>query len=221
MQAPTGSNSQGWAWVVVEDPDKKRAIADYYGGNFDLYAQSAGAQYAEGDLRNEQRDGVRSSAMYLRENFHRVPFMVIPVIRGRVDNMPGAVQAGFWGSILPAAWSLMLAAARARPRLRVDDAPPAEREGSRRAPRHRIRQVVAGRPLPDRLHEGHRLQARQAPPPRPVRALGHLVVLTPVTRSDPERSRRVRRGRAPELRRARTKPPHSSFRRETQRASHL
>jgi nitroreductase len=110
MQAPTGSNSQGWAWVVVEDPDKKRAIADYYGGNFDLYAQNAGAQYEEGDLRNEQRDGVRSSAMYLRENFHRVPFMVIPVIRGRVDNMPGAVQAGFWGSILPAAWSLMLAA---------------------------------------------------------------------------------------------------------------
>jgi nitroreductase len=110
MQAPTGSNSQGWAWVVVEDPDKKRAIADYYGGNFDLYAQSAGAQYPEGDPRNDQRDGVRSSAMYLRENFHRVPYMVIPVIRGRVDNMPGAVQAGFWGSILPAAWSLMLAA---------------------------------------------------------------------------------------------------------------
>jgi nitroreductase len=110
MQAPTGSNSQGWAWVVVEDPEKKRAIADYYGGNFDLYAQSSGAQYEDGDLRNEQRDSVRSSATYLRENFHRVPFMVIPVIRGRVDNMPGAVQAGFWGSILPAAWSLMLAA---------------------------------------------------------------------------------------------------------------
>jgi nitroreductase len=53
---------------------------------------------------------VRSSATYLRENFHRVPFMVIPVIRGRVDNVPGAVSAGFWGSILPAAWSLMLAA---------------------------------------------------------------------------------------------------------------
>jgi nitroreductase len=111
MQAPTGSNSQGWAWVVVEDVDKKKAIADYYGKNFDLYANSpARAQFKEDDLRATQADAVRSSATYLRDNFHRVPYMVIPVIRGRVDNQPGAVSAGFWGSILPAAWSLMLAA---------------------------------------------------------------------------------------------------------------
>lgn len=110
MQSPTGSNSQGWAWMVVEDADKKKAIADYYGKNFDMYINAPGAQYEEGDLRNEQRDGVRSSATYLRENFHRVPFMVIPMIRGRVDGAPSVMQAGFWGSILPAAWSLMLAA---------------------------------------------------------------------------------------------------------------
>ena len=83
MQAPTGSNSQGWAWVVVEDADKKQAIADYYGKNFDLYANSpARAQFKEDDLRTTQADAVRSSATYLRENFHRVPYMVIPVIRG-------------------------------------------------------------------------------------------------------------------------------------------
>ena len=28
LQAPTGSNSQGWQWVFVEDPDKKKAIGD-------------------------------------------------------------------------------------------------------------------------------------------------------------------------------------------------
>jgi nitroreductase len=112
LQAPTGSNSQGWAFVVVEDAGKKKAIADYYGKNFDVYANSpASAPYKEGDLRAAQADGVRSSAMYLRENFHRVPYMVIPVIRGRIAyDAPGATSAGFWGSILPAAWSLMLAA---------------------------------------------------------------------------------------------------------------
>ena len=112
LQAPTGSNSQGWAFVVVEDAAKKKAIADYYGKNFDVYANSpASAPFKEGDLRAAQADGVRSSAMYLRENFHRVPYMVIPVIRGRITNdVPGATSAGFWGSILPAAWSLMLAA---------------------------------------------------------------------------------------------------------------
>ena len=28
LQAPTGSNSQGWQWVFVDDPDKKKAIGD-------------------------------------------------------------------------------------------------------------------------------------------------------------------------------------------------
>ena len=57
MQAPTGSNSQGWAWVVVEDPDKKRAIADYYGGNFDLYAQSTGAHTRRGTSATSSATG--------------------------------------------------------------------------------------------------------------------------------------------------------------------
>src|SRR5260370_37306644 len=46
---------------------------------------------------------------------HEVPVMVIPCIEGRVDR-PGVSNleiAGLYGSILPAAWSFMLAA-RAR-----------------------------------------------------------------------------------------------------------
>ena len=34
IQAPTGSNAQGWQWVLVEDPDKKKALADIYRTNF-------------------------------------------------------------------------------------------------------------------------------------------------------------------------------------------
>ena len=30
LQAPTGSNSQGWQWVFVEDAEKKKAIGDIY-----------------------------------------------------------------------------------------------------------------------------------------------------------------------------------------------
>lgn len=33
LQAPTGSNSQGWQWVFVEDAAKKKAIADVYLAN--------------------------------------------------------------------------------------------------------------------------------------------------------------------------------------------
>ncbi len=30
IQAPTGSNAQGWQWVFVEEADKKKALADIY-----------------------------------------------------------------------------------------------------------------------------------------------------------------------------------------------
>ena len=33
LQAPTSSNAQGWQWVFVEDPLKKKAIADIYRAN--------------------------------------------------------------------------------------------------------------------------------------------------------------------------------------------
>ena len=37
LQAPTGSNAQGWQWVFVEDADKKKAIADIYRTNATPY----------------------------------------------------------------------------------------------------------------------------------------------------------------------------------------
>ena len=48
LQAPTGSNSQGWQWVFVEDADKKKAIGDIYLSNARGYLSSPTAEYAEG-----------------------------------------------------------------------------------------------------------------------------------------------------------------------------
>src|ERR1700747_790164 len=62
IQAPTGSNQQGWQWVFVEDDDKKKTLADIYRTNFAGYAQQEQPQYAEGDTRAEQRVRVVSSA---------------------------------------------------------------------------------------------------------------------------------------------------------------
>ena len=110
IQAPTGSNTQGWSWMVIEDPELKAAIAACYGRNFDPYINSPKPEYPAGDPRGERQGAVSSSATYLRDHFHEVPAMVIPVIEGRLpDGMPSFVQASFWGSILPAVWSFMLA----------------------------------------------------------------------------------------------------------------
>ena len=109
LQAPTGSNNQGWQWVFVTDQEKKQAIADIYGRHFDPYVSARGATYAEGDTRAARQDAVRDSATYLRQHFHEVPVMMIPCHAGRVDGAQAAQQAGFWGSLFPAAWSMMLA----------------------------------------------------------------------------------------------------------------
>ena len=39
-----------------------------------------------------------------------MPVHIIPCIEGRTENMPTIAQAARWGSIMPAAWSFMLAA---------------------------------------------------------------------------------------------------------------
>ena len=115
IQAPTGSNTQGWQWVIVTDPDKKRAIGELYRTSWYAYAKSSRHRYEPDDLRRKQLPRVASSAQYLADRMHEVPVMVIPCIEGRVDR-PGVSNleiAGLYGSILPAAWNFMLAA-RAR-----------------------------------------------------------------------------------------------------------
>jgi nitroreductase len=110
MQAPSGSNRQAWHWVLVDEPAKKKALADLYGEVFDKYMVApASANYDDGDTRAERRDKVANSAMYLREHFHEVPVLLVAYQEGRRDGTPSGEQAGFWGSILPAVWSFMLA----------------------------------------------------------------------------------------------------------------
>ncbi|WP_422749275.1 nitroreductase family protein [Mycobacterium sp. WMMD1722] len=107
LQAPTGSNAQGWQWVFVEDPAKKRALADIYAANATPYLDLPKPQ--RGDIRDEQMDAVMSSAKYLNEHFHEAPVLMIPCLEGRPDGAPAGMTASYWGSLLPAVWSFMLA----------------------------------------------------------------------------------------------------------------
>ena len=109
LQAPTGSNRQGWHWVVIEDQAKREAVAEVYRSNFDEYRALPNADYRSGDTRGERQDAVRDSATYLSDNFHRAPLMLIPCLWGRLDNASVVQGAGAWGSLLPAVWSFMLA----------------------------------------------------------------------------------------------------------------
>jgi nitroreductase len=113
-QAPTGGNGQGWHFVVVTEADKRRQLAEWYGQAFQLFygdPETRLAQLPTDDpafVATTRR--VIDSATYLADHLAEVPVHVIPVIEGRVDKAPAALQAAVWGSLLPAAWSFCLAA---------------------------------------------------------------------------------------------------------------
>lgn len=116
LQAPTASNSQQWQWVVVTDPGKIAAIAEVYRRSFEVLANRPAEErpdYGAGDSRTEQAEKVTASATYLAEQMHRCPAMLLACINGRVEDEGAQRQAAVYGSILPGAWSFMIAA-RAR-----------------------------------------------------------------------------------------------------------
>ena len=121
VQAPTGSNSQSWQFVFVTDSEKREKIGELYRQAFSLYKEMPMAihklhsESGDKDLTNSQERSA-SSADYLGENMGKVPVMMIPCIAGRTDNAESnnvLAQSALFGSIIPAAWSFMLAA-RAR-----------------------------------------------------------------------------------------------------------
>lgn len=103
MQAPTGSNAQGWKWLIVTDKDKIAKIGNYYNKSFTAYSTS-GRPPKKVDL-NQQKRVINSSA-YLADRMGEVPMLVFACVKGRTTE--SAQAAGLYGSIIPAAWSLML-----------------------------------------------------------------------------------------------------------------
>src|SRR5436309_4842368 len=56
LQSPTGSNTQGWHFLVVTDAAKRAALADLYRKAFDGYVsiRESGPQLPAEDLRAQQ-----------------------------------------------------------------------------------------------------------------------------------------------------------------------
>lgn len=108
LQAPTGSNRQAWQWVPVEDAETKVRLAELYREVFDSY-QPRSSGYQPGDTRFERRDAVTASSIHLRDHLHEVPVLLVAYQEGRVEDLPLGSHPGFWGSVLPAVWSFMLA----------------------------------------------------------------------------------------------------------------
>jgi len=106
-QAPSGSNSQRWRWMMVAEPEKKQAIAAYYRKSWEAYMAPKVGLLDPADAASVK---MTASARHLAEHMGEVPLLVIPTV---LDLPPeetmGEAQAGFWGGVFPAVWSFQLA----------------------------------------------------------------------------------------------------------------
>ncbi|MFB8302801.1 nitroreductase family protein [Kitasatospora purpeofusca] len=126
LQAPNGGNTQRWHWLVVTEAGLRKRIAEVYRRSFEArYPPTAAAGEAAaggvptggapvgGASAGGVSDRMLAGGRHLAEHLHEVPVLVIPCLELGSRPLTAANQAGVWGSLLPAAWSYMLAA-RAR-----------------------------------------------------------------------------------------------------------
>lgn len=107
VQAPTGGDTARYHFVVVTDQTRRARLAE-------LYRRGLSEIYPQHRVEHIQKSkpALMASVIYLAEHLHEVPVHVLPCITGREAFAalgPDAGPASFYGSILPAAWSLMLA----------------------------------------------------------------------------------------------------------------
>jgi len=95
IQAPTGIHAENWRFVVVTDREKKARMAGFYRSAVEALGRARGVE-----LKPAQRA--------LADRLHEIPALILVCAEGRPPMDSAPMQVGFYGSILPAAWSLML-----------------------------------------------------------------------------------------------------------------
>jgi nitroreductase len=105
-KAPTGSNRQGWEFVVVRDPEVKHQLARLNRQAWSVYRR-LGKRQAGDDATRKIVDAVQWQA----DHFEEVPVVIVACLHGRAPVFGPPVLASSWyGSAYPAVQNLLLAA---------------------------------------------------------------------------------------------------------------
>ena len=113
QQAPSGSNQQGFHFVVVTDPSRRSALGDLFRRGLEIYRTLPIAVHnLTYDDPGQQKSAGRiiDSLEHLATRVERVPVHVFPCFEGTFDRVKPEFMGGLMGSVIPAAWSFMLAA---------------------------------------------------------------------------------------------------------------
>jgi nitroreductase len=106
QQAPSGGNRQGWRWLFVTEPAKKRELAGIYREVAQKYFDAARAARPENDLSGR---ALIDSGTFLVEQMEHVPVLAIACIDRPPPQAAWFDYATVFASILPSVWSFQLA----------------------------------------------------------------------------------------------------------------
>lgn len=109
-QAPSGSNMQNGRWLIVRDPEVKKALADLNRKGVEAYIQPmldkpAGLPHQSVDKRTRMAEAV----VWQMDHMHEIPALVIAFLEFGVKVNGADAQRG-GGSIWPGVQNLLLAA---------------------------------------------------------------------------------------------------------------
>ena len=112
VKAPLGSEDMQPHFLVIDDADTKARIGELYNQINGPYIDDieAKALAAADESAHEKIRQVHQTYRWHGDQMHRMPALVIVGVKGRYETQPQLMQASAYGSILPAAWSFMLAA---------------------------------------------------------------------------------------------------------------
>jgi len=99
-KAPSGSNRQGWKFLVIRDVELKRKIGEYY--NLARESRYGGGAAPVSNVPPRRQ----AASNYMAEHMHEVPVLILACIEH--DGGPSTMSRG--GSIYPAVQNLLLAA---------------------------------------------------------------------------------------------------------------
>lgn len=96
VQAPTGLGGENWRFIVLDEDARKAQVAE-------LYREILLALLKERDMP------IKPTHQALIDRLADIPAMIFVCVDGQPAGDTIGAQVGYYGSILPAAWSLMLA----------------------------------------------------------------------------------------------------------------
>lgn len=113
QQAPTQSDTQRFHFIVVTDKVQRDALGELFRRGHEIYKTLPAGVYGikHSDMQQEAtRLKIIQSLEYLVAHIHEVPVHVIPCIVGSIEGTSLVGVSALMGSVIPAAWSFVLAA---------------------------------------------------------------------------------------------------------------